>query len=147
MPDWTIRRAEPGDAPALAACIEAAYAVYEGRVPDLPDVSGGIADDIRDNLVWVAVRGEAVVGGLVLIRQPDHMVLANVAVAPAASGMGLGRAFLDLSEAQCRELGIGELRLSTHVDMPENVRLYEHLGWRETGRAGSKVHMSKTVTG
>ncbi len=37
------------------------------------------------------------------------------------------------------------LRLSTHVDMPENVRLYIHLGWEETGRTGNKVQMKKNI--
>ena len=32
--------------------------------------------------------------------------------------------------------GLRELRLTTHVAVPENLRLYRHLGWRETGRSG-----------
>jgi len=59
--------------------------------------------------------------------------------------MGIGAALIRQDEMDCLEFGFHELRLSTHKDMPENVRLYEHLGWHETGRSGNKVLMSKNV--
>lgn len=147
MAGWRLRRAEPEDAAALAACIDAAYEVYAARIPDLPAVSEGIAEDISRNVVWVATRAGRVGGGLVLIVKPDHLLVANVAVAPAAAGTGLGRALLDRATEEARTRGKAELRLSTHIDMPENVRLYEHLGWRVTGRAGTRVRMSRPANG
>lgn len=145
MPNWTIRRAEKKDAAALADCFDAAYSIYAPRIADLPAVSDGIEDDIERNVVWVAARDNQVIGGLVLLPKEDHVVLANVAIDPSATGAGLGRAFMDLAEAEARKLGHEKLRLSTHVDMPENVRLYEHLGWHEIGRSGNKVHMEKSL--
>lgn len=143
--NWIIRRAGREDAAALAVSIDAAYEGYAARLADLPAVSDGIVDDIRDNIVWVATLNGKVVGGLVLVRKPDHMVLANVAVAPDAAGRGLGKALIERAEAECRKHGVGELRLTTHSGMPENVAMYGHLGWRETGRSGNKVHMAKVV--
>ena len=145
MSNWTIRRAEKKDAAALADCFGAAYSIYAPRIADLPAVSDGIEDDIERNVVWVAARDNQVIGGLVLLPKEDHVVLANVAIDPSANGAGLGRAFMDLAEAEARKLGHEKLRLSTHVDMPENVRLYEHLGWHEIGRLGNKVHMEKSL--
>ena len=145
MTNWTIRRAEENDAAALADCIDASYSIYALRIADLPAVADGIEDDIERNMVWVAARGNQVIGGLVLLPRKDHVVLANVAIDPSATGAGLGRAFMDLAEAEARKLGHEKLRLSTHVDMPENVRLYEHLGWHEIGRSGNKVHMEKSL--
>ncbi len=145
MSNWTIRRAEKKDAAALADCFGAAYSIYAPRIADLPAVSDGIEDDIERNVVWVAARDNQVIGGLVLLPKEDHVVLANVAIDPSANGAGLGRAFMDLAEAEARKLGHEKLRLSTHVDMPENVRLYEHLGWHEIGRSGNKVHMEKSL--
>ncbi|MFY0613368.1 MAG: GNAT family N-acetyltransferase [Hyphomicrobiaceae bacterium] len=143
MANWIIRRAEAEDAAALADCIDAAYAQYVPRIADMPAVSDGIAAEIRDKLVWVAVREGEIVGGVVLVVRADHGVLANVAVDPMARGAGLGRALMDLAEAEARALGLTQLRLSTHVEMPENVRRYERLGWQETGRSGNKVMMAK----
>jgi N-acetylglutamate synthase-like GNAT family acetyltransferase len=145
MPNWTIRRAEKKDAAALADCFDAAYSIYAPRITDLPAVSDGIEDDIERNVVWVVARDNQVIGGLVLLPKEDHVVLANVAIDPSATGAGLGRAFMDLAEAEARKLGHEKLRLSTHVDMPENVQLYEHLGWHEIGRSGNKVHMEKSL--
>ncbi len=146
MTDWTIRPATAQDAGPLGRCIEAAYEIYAGRVTDLPAVSDGVDQHIENDLVFVAVGDGAVIGGLVLVPGDDAMLLANVAVDPACTGMGLGRALIELAEAQCREHGLSVLKLSTHVDMAENVALYEHLGWRETGRSGNKVYMEKHLT-
>lgn len=145
MADWTIRTARPDDARALARCIDAAYASYADQGIELPHVSEGIEDDIRDNSVWVAVAGARIVGGLVLVLRKDHAVIANVAVEPSASGTGLGRALMERAEAETRRRGLAALRLNTHVDIPRNVSLYEHLGWHVTGRSGNKVHMEKPV--
>lgn len=145
MADWIIRRAEAEDATALADCIDAAYAVYASRIVDLPAVSEGIEAEIADNLVWVAVRNDQIVGGIVLILERDHGVLANIAVGPDARGSGLGRALIGCVEAEAQGLGLAKLRLKTHVAMPENVRLYEHLGWQETGRCGNTVTMEKRL--
>ncbi|MGI9424522.1 MAG: GNAT family N-acetyltransferase [Hyphomicrobiaceae bacterium] len=145
MAKWTIRRADPADAAALTACIDAAYAKYAGRVTDLPDVSEGIANDIRDHMVWVALAGDRIVGGLVLVIKEDQAVLANVAVDPIASGSGLGRALIDRAETETRQSGLNVLKLTTHAAIPENIGLYKHFGWRETGRKGNKVFMEKNL--
>ncbi len=146
MTDWTIRRAEATDAVSLAICIDAAYAVYADKGIVLPMVSEGIEDDIRDNLVWVAVLDGRIIGGLVLSLQEDHARLVNIAVDPSASGMGLGRALIERAEQMVRKLRFKKLTLTTHVDIPQNVGLYQHLGWREIKRAGNKVYMEKAVS-
>jgi GNAT superfamily N-acetyltransferase len=66
-------------------------------------------------------------------------------VHPDHAGKGLGRAMVELAESEAAAQGYAELRLNTHVDMPENVRLYAHLGWRESGREGNRVAMMKRV--
>jgi GNAT superfamily N-acetyltransferase len=145
MTKWRIRRANVRDSGGFSECIDAAYSVYASRIVDLPAVSEGISDDIEKDRVWIAEIGPKIVGGIVLIPEDDFLLLANVAVRPECSGLGLGRALMGLAEAECRKLGLNELRLRTHVSIPENVSLYEHLGWQETGKSGTKVHMRKTL--
>ncbi|NNE82688.1 MAG: GNAT family N-acetyltransferase [Alphaproteobacteria bacterium] len=147
MAGLRLRRAEQSDAGGLAACIDAAYARYAARLPDLPDVSADIAEEIAQHQVWVAEIDGTIIGGLVIIPQPGFMQLANVAVHPNHAGAGLGRALLELAETESLDQGYRELRLTTHLDMPNNVRLYEHLGWRETQREGNKVSMKKLIGG
>ena len=145
MARWKIRPAKIHDAVPLETCIDAAYAGYRKRIRDLPPVSEGIADDIKSNLVWVAELDRSIVGGLILVIRDEYAMLANIAVDPDCSGMGIGRGLIEHAEEQCRRLKKAELRLSTHVAIPENVRLYEYLGWHETGRSGNKVHMTKLL--
>ncbi len=145
MAGWTIRRAEQGDADALAACIDAAYAPYAKRLSDLPPVSADCAGEIAKHQVWVAEIDGAIVGGLVLIPETGFMRLANVAVHPEQQGTGLGRALLTLADFESETQGYREMRLVTHTGMSENIRLYQRLGWRETERVGNKVSMKKPI--
>jgi GNAT superfamily N-acetyltransferase len=140
-----IRRAKVQDAKPLSECIEAAYSVYRSRISDLPSVTDGIAQTIESNRVWVAEAGKVIVGGIVLIAHEEFMMLENDAVHPDSSGMGVGAALIKQAELDCSTLGLTTMRLSTHVDMPENVRLYQHLGWHETGRSSNKIQMSKDI--
>ena len=145
MGSWTVRRAEPNDADALTTCIDAAYAQYAARIPDLPAVAANCAEQIAESQVWVAERAGEIVGGLIIKPQAGFMQLVNVAVHPNQRGTGLGRALLTLAESEARELGLQEMRLTTHVGIPENLRIYEHLGWVEEGRQGNKLRMTKAL--
>ena len=145
MADRILRRATLKDEPDVVWCIDRAYATYARAIPDLPQVSQGIDRDITDNIVWVAELDGKIAGVLVLVPGSDSLTIANVAVDPANKGQGLGRALMETAAAEAIRLGTPSLRLSTHVNMPENVALYAYLGWAEVGREGNKVHMSKEV--
>ena len=138
-----IRRAIASDAASLAVCIDRAYENYTKSIDDLPEVSEGIEEDIANNTVWVVERNDKIVGGLILIFKPTYALLVNIAVDPCERGTGLGRALIVQAEEECRKLKILKLKLSTHVKMPSNVKLYGHLGWNETGRTESKIKMEK----
>lgn len=125
--------------------MEAAYTIYADRVADLPAISEGVEDAIRHHRVWVIEKDDQIVGGIVLVPHDDFLMLENVAVRPEAAGSGLGRTLIARAERDCMELGLNEIRLSTHSAMPENVAIYTRLGWSESGRSGNKVFMSKLV--
>jgi ribosomal protein S18 acetylase RimI-like enzyme len=146
MERWRIRAANADDAVGLTDCIETAYAADAARLPDLPAVSEGIASDIKNHLVFVAGDGHTIAGGIILIPQTGFLHLANIAVRPNFTGQGLGRALLDLAEAQARRLKLPQMRLSTHAGMANTISLYRHLGWHEFSREGSKVQMRKTIS-
>ncbi|MEQ8652660.1 MAG: GNAT family N-acetyltransferase [Kiloniellales bacterium] len=141
----TIRPAQPSDAAALSACMRRAYARYAERLSDLPDVAGGLAEEIEQHCVWVAEQDGSLLGGLVLVLEEERARLANLAVDPAASGQGLGRRLIETAEMACRARGLTHLHLTTHRAMPENQDLYRHLGWEESGRSGNKVFMTKQL--
>ena len=145
---WTIRKAGVSDGNALAECMHAAYVIYTKRVggTTLPPLTVDYKEEIDSFPVWVAISDGAVVGGLILMPEEDHMTVANVAVHPHFQGHGLGRGFMELAEKEAQALGYSELRLATHVVLTENLSLYTHLGWSESGRDKDRVHMKKHLT-
>jgi GNAT superfamily N-acetyltransferase len=145
MVDWTIRRAEIRDADRLSRCIDAAYAQYTDHIPDLPQFSADCAGEIANHLVWVAEADGEIVGGLVLVRRDGFVLLANVVVHPNNRGTGIGQRLLTLAERETVGRGYAEMRLNTHVQMPENIQLYARNGWAEIGRTGTKVTMKKNL--
>lgn len=140
-----IRRATAEDAEQLSACFRDAYASVAARIRDLPDIAGGLELDIAENIVWIAEGDGMCLGGLVFEHRESVAHLMNVAVHPDARGMGLGRRLIGVAEAFAQEHGAKRIDLATHVGMPENVALYERLGWRETTRTDRKVTMSKSL--
>jgi len=140
-----LRLAKSTDATDLARAITAAYAPFRDAGIDLPDVAGGIEDDIALGRVWVAEEGGVVLGALVVDLSGTRAHLMNVAVAPAAKGRGLGRVLVDKAVDLAREAGFQQIFLTTHRLMDSNVALYRHLGWRVSGREADKVFMVRDV--
>lgn len=145
MSKVSIRPATEHDAPALIRCVTAAYAPFVVAIPDLPDVSQGVAEDIADHHVWVATANRTIVGGLILHITGTEAHLVNLAVDPDFSGMGIGRALITTVEDFSRAKGCVTLVLATHTLMPQNVRLYERLGWQISEMRGPKVCMIKSL--
>lgn len=145
MENWIIRRADAGDAEGLGRCFDAAYASYAENIDDLPTMSADCAREIANNLVWVAEAGGKIVGGLVLVPGDGFLQLANVAVHPDHRGAGLGKRLLELAETEAGNRGYAELRLNTHADMAENVRLYARNGWSQLSRQGNKITLKKDL--
>ena len=83
------------------------------------------------------------------IREPDHLLVENVAVSPAFQGRGLGRKLMAHAEAVARAAGHAEIRLYTNQRFVENIALYRRLGYRvdreEVLPVGTAVHMSKRL--
>lgn len=131
-----LRRAVAADAARLAYVAEAAYARYLARMGGLRPgpMDTDYAAAVADTEAWVAEADGAVVGFLLLVAEPDGMLLDNVAVLPSHHGQGVGRALLVLAEDRARAAGRTRIRLYTHVTMVENQRLYERTGWVETHR-------------
>jgi ribosomal protein S18 acetylase RimI-like enzyme len=131
-----MRRAQAADLDGLREIAAAAYAVYTSRIgrPAAP-ISADYAGAIGRDEAWVAVEDGEILGLLVLIARPDHLLLENVAVRPSLQGRGVGSALLDLADREAARLGLTEIRLYTNVVMTENLAWYPRHGYAETHRA------------
>jgi GNAT superfamily N-acetyltransferase len=117
-----IRPAVEADVAAITALVDRAYGVYLERIGGPPgpmhhDYAEKVAE--CDTFVY---EEEGIAGLLVLLLEPDHVVIENVAVDPSRQGEGIGRALLDFAEQR------------THVKMTENQAIYEARGYREYDR-------------
>ena len=68
----------------------------------------------------------------------EGFAVENVAVHPEHQGRGLGRALLELAEAEARRAGFDSLYLYTHEKMSENLALYAGIGYVEYERRSEK---------
>ena len=133
---YSFRRAGRSDAPAVAALVDEAYRHYVQRIGITP---GPMTDDyqqvIRDYRVTVAEQGAAAIAGMIVLRiTGEGFLIDNVAVHPTHRGRGLGRALLDLAEAEARRGGFDSVYLYTHEKMTENLALYSAIGYAEYDR-------------
>jgi ribosomal protein S18 acetylase RimI-like enzyme len=152
----TLRQAGPADAPALRALTREAYAKWvavTGREP-LPmrvDYAEAVLshrfdllyeDDVLAALIETAAEADHLL--------PGHLLIVNIAVAPAFQGRGLGRRLMAHAEELAAGAGFAEIRLYTNKLMAANIALYTRLGYRidreQPLGTSVQVHMSKPVT-
>jgi ribosomal protein S18 acetylase RimI-like enzyme len=134
----------------VAELVAAAYGHYVQRIGGRPrPMTDDYQEVIRTRQVTVAERHGAVVGVIVLAVTDEGFLVDNVAVHPAHRGTGLGRALLELAEAEARHAGFDAIHLYTHEQMTENLALYSRIGYLEYDRrsqgAFSLVYMRKQL--
>lgn len=143
-------RATPQDADGLSALARRAYQHYVPMLNAVPvPMSADYAAHVRDHDVWVlpwgARQGGWLVASLVLMPNPDHLMIESIAVDPAEQGKGHGRMLLDWARQRARDLKLPEIRLYTNVLMTRNRAWYKRAGFAETHeeQRGDKriVHM------
>lgn len=148
VPEVTPVPAEPADAGAVRQMVRSAYAPYVAAVGGEPapmntDYERAIeAGDVH------VVREDGEIASVVVTRgEGDHLLIENIAVAPARQSQGLGRAMLVWAEAQAAARGYDEVRLYTHETMVENIAFYRRHGFEITRVAADdpygRVHLRK----
>ena len=146
-----IRLALAEDLTAVQSLVNAAYAPY---IPRLGRAPGPMTDDyataIANGLVHLIETDGMLAGLVVLIAEPDALLLDNIAVAPAAQGQKIGRRLMEFTEETAKQRGLPCLRLYTNELMTENIAWYTRLGFRETHRGGTepglrRVYMSRQL--
>jgi ribosomal protein S18 acetylase RimI-like enzyme len=137
---FTIRRARPGDHPAVAREL----AEYLGFIGDTLDADG-LDHDIAhwqeeyDGRVGVLLlvldpAGEVVGTAAVRLLEPGTGELKRMWLRPACQGRGLGRRLMDACLDEARRLGCHALRLDTQAKLAAAVHLYRAYGFTEIPR-------------
>src|SRR5262245_49558931 len=150
-PQPVFRRAVPADSGIIAAITNAAYTKYIARMGREPQPMTADYDQIlATHPVWLLCRADEPVGVLVLMHEPETMLIYSVAIGPPYQKHGYGRRLLAWAEEQAQQAGYTSIRLFTNGLMTENIALYQRLGYSETGREPFNgltiVHMAKRLS-
>lgn len=143
-------QAQQGDAAAIRALTRAAYAKWVpvvGREP-LP-MRADYDAALRQHRFDLLYDGAELAALIETVAAADHLLIENVAVAPAFQGRGHGRRLIAHAEHLAATQGLSEIRLYTNKLFAENIALYLKLGYRidreEVLEVATAVHMSKSV--
>lgn len=134
-------------APAALADLADVASLFRAYAGSLPIDLG--YQDFEAELAGLPGKYAPPRGALLLARAPDGAPLGCVAlrpfaepgvcemkrlyVAPAARGLGLGRALAEAVTAEAARLAYAEIRLDTLPSMSSAIGLYEALGFRRIG--------------
>jgi predicted N-acetyltransferase YhbS len=128
-----LRAATRADAPAVAAVINAAFAVERFFV----DGDRTSVDEVRASMATgtflVAEREGAVVGCVYCETRGERGYFGLLAVAPAEHGRGLGRMLVEAAEDALRAAGCRAADIRVASPRAELPPFYRRLGYAETG--------------
>lgn len=144
---WKIRPATQHDSIGLSACMEKSYSFYQNRMDGkrLPPMDLDYSVEIENYPCWVVELKDLVIGGLIMMFEKNYAQIANIAVHPDYQGQGLGRSIMEFAEEKAKEKNYTRLELATHILLKENISLYRHLGWNESGRDEVRIYFNKAI--
>jgi GNAT superfamily N-acetyltransferase len=139
-----VRRATPGDAPAVAGLLHDFQAEYDEPSPGVEMLEDRYAELIRNKDMIVLLVGDGPDGFAQLRFRPWvysaglHSYLEELYVVPGRRGNGLGRALLEAAMDTARGEGAEQMELGTSEDDVAARKLYESAGFinRERGPDG-----------
>ncbi len=146
----SIRKAGPEDVEAIAGITDAAYTKYIPLIGRKPQpMQADYSRMVVEHSIWLLTLEGRPVGVLILIHEPESLLIYNVAIHPEHQKQGFGRRLLAWAEQQALQAGYRSIRLYTNERFVDNIRLYLRLGYQETGREALQgstiVHMAKKL--
>jgi N-acetylglutamate synthase-like GNAT family acetyltransferase len=129
----SVRRAQPSDAPALAALINRAYEIEKFFV----DGERTSAEEVRKlthGFLVLESKGSLAAAVYVEISEGSGYI-GMLSVDPALQGLGLGTRLVRIAEAMCEAMGATGVRLRIINLREELGRWYKSLGYHEVGTA------------
>jgi GNAT superfamily N-acetyltransferase len=128
----------------LLALLNRAFAVMEGRIDPPSSLhrldAAGLAAKAGAERCFLAWWGAPLAGCVFCAARADCLYVGKLAVDPALQGRGIGRALMARAEAEALALGLPALELQTRVELVENHRTFERLGFVRTGETAHPGH-------
>ena len=93
----------------------------------------------------LATSGTVPVGAMLLEPDGPRLRMRRVSVAPQAQGSGVAGAMVGAAEGVAAREGYDGVVLAARAELPATVKLWEHLGYGQTGREGTWLTMGKAL--
>jgi ribosomal protein S18 acetylase RimI-like enzyme len=144
-PELTFRYAQATDCAAIVALVESAYRgeasragwtteadLLGGQRTDAADIASILAEP--DARLLLATQGDAILGSVLLRRDPEGLYLGMLAVRPRLQAKGVGKRLLAEAEARGRqEFGARRSRMTVIEQRSELIAWYKRRGYVDTG--------------
>ncbi|WP_254695719.1 N-acetyltransferase [Leisingera sp. NJS204] len=119
----------------MPALTRRSFAYIDGRI-DQPSSMHRLTVDLRKDLYLVGSKIRAArslhAACIFLISKTDRLYLGKLAADPARHGSGRARQIEDLAAKRVRDPGLPALELLTRVELVENHRSFDRLGFFKT---------------
>lgn len=151
-------RAGPdADFDAILALIQRSFAFMEGRI-DPPSsmhrlTPESVARHAAEQEIWLIRENGDLIACMFLTAHPDRLYLGKLAVDAAQRGKGHAKTLVDLAEARAAALGLAAVELQVRIELVENQRFFEAMGFAKTAETAhpgydrpTSITMRRTVT-
>lgn len=120
---------------ALLELLRAAFAYQEHRVDPPSSVhglnAGSLAQKAAKEHLFVATFASELAGCVFVLDRPTLLHVSKLAVWPHLQGRGIGRRLMSAVEVFARESNRTVLELETRIELTENHRTFESLGFQK----------------
>jgi len=145
VPEVEFRYARPADCAGIVALVESAYRGDASRVgwtteadllggqrTDVEDIAGILAEP--DSRLLLATEGDAILGSVLVRREPDGLYLGMLAVRPELQSKGVGKRLLAEAEVRgYREFCARRARMTVIEQRGDLIAWYKRRGYVDTG--------------
>ena len=147
MAAFTLRRADDGDDfAAILALVQECFAYMDARIDPPSSMHRMTAESVRvhacDEEIWVAEDEMGALAACVFFTRkpaeagdPGRLYLGKMAVRPDCRGRGLSRLMVEKASEQAVARGLPVLELQCRIELLENQRTFERLGFIKTGES------------
>ena len=129
----TPRLAERGELGAVLALIQQSFAYMEARIDPPSSMHRLTVEALADPAHEVWGLGTPVWACVVLTPQENDLYLGKLAVAADRRSSGFGRALVTHAEDRAVALGLPAVELQVRVELTENQRAFEKMGFAKVG--------------
>lgn len=123
----------------MLSLIRTAFAGMEGRIDPPSSANRLTTDDLRAAAeageVWAVEANDRPVGAMVLTFRQDSLYLGKLAVDAAWRRQGFARALVRVAARRAKERSLPAVELQTRVELTENHRAFQAMGFIRTGES------------